>query len=151
LYEAPFVVDDSRPPVPSEYPGQLAELVAADRRGEAVRLFTTKGVRVPAVFVAMMRFMPAWPKLKAVAHTLPYDTAIVGDGQSGRPLPAGRWEPVKAPTLVIGGGKSPAWMRNGVEQLAGVLPNARLRTLEGQTHLVKPKALAPVLVEFFTS
>jgi pimeloyl-ACP methyl ester carboxylesterase len=35
--------------------------------------------------------------------------------------------------------------------LAGVLPNARHRTLDGQTHLVKPKALAPVLVEFFTS
>ncbi|MGW2220763.1 phosphocholine cytidylyltransferase family protein, partial [Nonomuraea sp. NPDC001684] len=26
---------------------------------------------------AMMRFMPAWATLKAVAHTLPYDTALV--------------------------------------------------------------------------
>jgi len=75
----------------------------------------------------------------------------MGEGQSGKPLPAGRWDAVKAPTLVIGGGKSPAWMRNGVAELAGVLPNARHRTLDGQTHLVKPKALAPVLVEFFTS
>jgi len=33
--------------------------------------------------------------------------------------------------------------------LADVLPNAKLRTLEGQTHMVKPKALAPVLVDFF--
>jgi pimeloyl-ACP methyl ester carboxylesterase len=151
LYEAPFVVDDSRPPVPSGYPGQLAELIASDRRGEAVRLFMTEGARIPAVFAAMMRFMPAWPKLKAVAHTLPYDTAVMGEGQSGKPLPARRWDAVKAPTLVIGGGKSPAWMRHGVAELAGVLPNARHRTLDGQTHLVKPKALAPVLVEFFTS
>lgn len=151
LYEAPFVVDGSRPPVPGDYPGRLAELIASDRRGEAVRLFMTEGVRVPAIFVATMRFMPAWPKIKSVAHTLPYDTEIMRDRQSGEPLPTGRWDSVKAPTLVIAGGKSPAWMRHGMGQLAGVLPNARQRTLDGQTHLVKPKALAPVLVEFFTS
>jgi hypothetical protein len=32
---------------------------------------------------------------------------------------------------------------------ADVLPNARHNTLDGQTHIVKPEALAPVLVEFF--
>jgi hypothetical protein len=34
--------------------------------------------------------------------------------------------------------------------LANVLPDAMYRTLDGQTHMVKPKALAPVLAEFFT-
>ena len=149
LYEAPFVVDDTRPPVPEDYRERLDGLLASDRRGDAVRLFMSKGVRVPAIFVAMMRFMPAWSKLKAVAHTLPYDAAVMGDGQSGKPLPAGRWSSVTMPTLVVGGGKSPEWMRNGVKALADVLPNARHRTLEGQTHIVKPEALAPVLVEFF--
>jgi pimeloyl-ACP methyl ester carboxylesterase len=55
------------------------------------------------------------------------------------------------PTLVVGGGKSPTWLRHGVRALADVLPNAQHRTLEGQTHLVKPAALAPVLTEFFTA
>lgn len=50
---------------------------------------------------------------------------------------------------MIAGGKSPAWMRNAMRTLAGVLPNATYRTLERQTHIVKPKALAPVLSEFF--
>lgn len=126
-------MDGSRPPVPGDYLGRLAELIASDRRGEAVRLFMTEGVRVPAIFVATMRFMPAWPKIKSVAHTLPYDTEIMRDRQSGEPLPAGRWDSVKAPTLVIAGGNSPAWMRHGMKQLAGVLPNARQRTLDGQT------------------
>jgi hypothetical protein len=49
---------------------------------------------------------------------------------------------------VDGGGKSPVWMRNGVQALADLLPNASLRTLEGQTHMVKPAVLTPVLVEF---
>lgn len=78
LYEAPFVVDDSRPPVPEDYLPQVDKLIAADRRGDAVKLFMRKGVRVPAVFVTMMQFMPAWSKLKGVAHTLPYDAEIMG-------------------------------------------------------------------------
>src|SRR5713226_9035537 len=146
LYEAPFIVDDSRPPIPNDFLARLNGLIASDRRGDAVRLFM-KLVGVPAIFVAIMRFMPAWRKLKAVAHTLPYDITIVQDNQRGRPLPAKRWTSVIAPTLVIAGGKSPAWMRHGMQALADVLPNARRRPLEGQTHMVNPKALAPALVE----
>jgi pimeloyl-ACP methyl ester carboxylesterase len=56
---------------------------------------------------------------------------------------------VRVPTLVVAGGKSPAWMRNAMQALARVLPSATHRTLEGQTHMVKAKALAPVLAEFF--
>jgi pimeloyl-ACP methyl ester carboxylesterase len=151
LYEAPFVVDDSRPPVPDDYLERLEKLVASDRRSEAIRLFMREGVRVPAVFVAMMRFMPAWSKLKAVAHTVVYDAAIVDDYQKGKPLPAERWASVTMPTLVAVGGKSPDWMRHAMRELADVLPNAKHLTLEGQTHIVKPEALAPALVEFFES
>jgi pimeloyl-ACP methyl ester carboxylesterase len=149
LYEAPFVVDDGRPPVPDDYLERLRNLVASDRRGDAVRLFMREGVGLPAVFVAVMRVMPAWSKLKAVAHTLPYDATIVYDYQKGRPLPEGRWASATMPTLVAVGGKSPAWMRNAMGELADVLPNARHHTLEGQTHIVKAEALVPVLVEFF--
>ena len=53
------------------------------------------------------------------------------------------------PTLVMDGGKSPVWMRNATRALANVLPNANYRTLDRQTHMVKPQALAPPLVEFF--
>jgi hypothetical protein len=97
----------------------------------------------------LMRVMPAWPKLTAVAHTLPYDLTIVEPYQKGRPLPVTRWSRATMPTLVMDGEKSPAWMRNATRALAGVLPNATYRTLDGQTHMIKPKALAPPLVEFF--
>src|SRR5258708_27094946 len=150
LYEAPFIVDDSRPPIPNDYLAQLNGLISEERRGDAVKLFM-KLVGVPAVFVAIMRFMPAWSKLTAVAHTLPYDITIVQDNERGKPLPAERWASVTVPTLVVDGGKSPAWMRHGMQALADVLPNATHRTLEGQTHMVKPNVLAPALVEFFIS
>ena len=41
LWEAPLIVDDSRPAIPADYPDRLAGLVAADRRGDAIELFLT--------------------------------------------------------------------------------------------------------------
>jgi pimeloyl-ACP methyl ester carboxylesterase len=150
LYEAPFIVDDTRPPLLDDYRDALTSLIAAGRRGDAVALFM-RAVQVPAPFVMLMRFMPVFGKLKAVAHTLPYDFAIVADNQRGQPLAADRWASATLPILVGAGGKSPAWMRNAQQALASVLPNAELRTLPGQTHMISDKALAPLLIEFFSS
>jgi pimeloyl-ACP methyl ester carboxylesterase len=151
LYEAPFIVDDSHSPLADDYLARLEGLVAQGRRSDAIRLFMREGVGLPAVFVALMRFMPAWSKLRAVAHTLPYDAAIVYDYQKGQPLPTDLWASATMPTLAAAGGKSPDWMRHAMRELADVLPNARHHTLEGQTHIVKAEILAPVLVEFFES
>jgi pimeloyl-ACP methyl ester carboxylesterase len=148
MFEAPFFVDDTRAPIPADFVEKLHEAVQSNRRGDAVRSFL-KLVGVPAVFVMMMRFMPAWAKLKAVAHTLPYDITIVRDYEKGQPLPTAKWTGVVAPTLVMDGGKSPAWMRNAMRQLAGVLPNASYRTLPGQTHMVQANAHVQPLLDFF--
>jgi len=147
LYEAPFVVDGTYPPMTDKYLPDLKALVAADRRGDAVKHFLRR-VGVPGVFIALMRFMPAWKKLIAVAPTLVYDISIVEPNQKGRALTTGQWT-IKVPTLVVDGGKSPAWMRNGMRALAGVLPTSSYTTLDGQTHMVKSQVLGPVLVEFF--
>jgi pimeloyl-ACP methyl ester carboxylesterase len=149
LYEAPFVVDDSRPPVGQDYLARLKALVADGRRGAAVKLFMTEGVRVPAIFTAVLPLMrPVWSRLKAVAHTVTYDTAIVDPYLHGKPLPADRWSSVTAPVLVIEGGKSPAWIRNGMRALAAILPAATHQVIAGQTHMLKPKVTAPVLAGF---
>jgi pimeloyl-ACP methyl ester carboxylesterase len=147
LYEAPFIVDDSRSTTEGDWV-RIGEAVSADRRSDAVKLFL-KAVGVPAFFIVLMPLMPMWSKLKTIAHTLPYDGAIVRDNQRGKALPAKRWASVTVPTLVMDGGKSPLWMRRANQSLAASLPNAQYRTLEGQTHMLKPKAHAPMLVEFF--
>jgi pimeloyl-ACP methyl ester carboxylesterase len=149
LYEIPFVLDSSREPMDPEYRRNLDRALADDDRGEAVKLFM-RLVGVPSPFVALMRFTPVWSKLKASAHTLPYDYEVLGDTGSGKPLPAERAAGVKVPTLAIAGGKSPEWMRNAMVAVADAIPTAEYRTLDGQTHNVKAKALAPVLAEFFT-
>jgi pimeloyl-ACP methyl ester carboxylesterase len=148
VYEPPFIVDGTRPRVPADYAARLGQALKDGKRGKAVKMFMTEGVGLSGAMVAMMRIMPFWPKLKRVAHTIPYDTAMVLDHQVGEPLPEA-WPEVTVPALVIDGGRSPDWMRNGVASLAKVLPSAQYRTLPGQTHIVKAPALAPVLSEFF--
>lgn len=151
LYEPPLVVDDSRRPIPEDYLPRLEGLLAAGRRGAAVTHFMRRAVGLPAIVTLMMRCMPMWSTLKAVAHTLPYDARILGDTGAGKPLPAQRWAGATVPIIVIDGGKSPAWIRSGARALADTLPGAQRRTLPGQTHIVKPEALAPALIEFFAA
>jgi pimeloyl-ACP methyl ester carboxylesterase len=148
LYEIPFVLDESREPMDPQYRENLDRALSDGDRGEAVKLFM-RLVGVPGPFVFVMRFMPAWSKLKASAHTLPYDQAVLGDTGSGKPLPAEWTAGVKVPTLAIGGAKSPEWMRNAMVAVADAIPTAEYRTLEDQMHNVKAKALAPVLADFF--
>ncbi|MGH2712849.1 MAG: alpha/beta fold hydrolase [Thermoleophilaceae bacterium] len=150
-YEIPLVIDDSRPPVSESFGDELYGLIDSGRRGAAVKLFMREAVRLPGPLVAAMPLFPGWAKNKRHAPTLRYDFAIMGDTQRGKPLPAGRWQSVTAPTLVMSGGKSPAWVRTGAEQLAQALPNAQHRTLDGQRHYVKANAIGPVLTEFFTA
>jgi pimeloyl-ACP methyl ester carboxylesterase len=147
-YEAPFIVDNTLAPRPADLADQMKNLAASGKRGAAVRLFM-RTVGVPAIIVALMRFMPGWSKMSAIAHTLEYDMRVLGDTGSGKPLPASRWSNVTMPTLVMDGGKSPEYMRNAQKALYEVLPNAQFRTLEGQTHMLKPEALVPSLLEFF--
>jgi pimeloyl-ACP methyl ester carboxylesterase len=148
VYEPPFVVDDSRPPVPDDFVAQLDRLVSEGRRDGAAEYFLTKAAGVPAEFVAPMRDDPSWSVIEGVAHTLAYDGRIMGDTMSGKPLPARRWASVTMPTLVIDGGASEAFMHSGADALAELLPNAERRTLPGQTHAVSADALMPVVEEF---
>lgn len=85
--------------------------------------------------------------MEAVAHTLAYDGTIVADTLNGKPVTAKQWATVTMPTIVMDGGATP-WLSTGAAALAKVLPDAKRRTLEGQTHDVKAEAIAPVIVEF---
>ncbi|WP_336207100.1 alpha/beta fold hydrolase [Nonomuraea sp. LPB2021202275-12-8] len=152
LYEPPFVIGDGDFGPPRDYARQLDTLLAADRRAEAVKYFMTGAQGMPAIMVTMMRLMPGvWPNLKALAHTLPYDAAVMGETQRGKPLDADPWSAATVPTLVLTGGKSPAGFHDAGRALTGVLPDAEHRTLPGLNHgavVMAPKRLAPALVRF---
>jgi len=146
VFEAPFVVDDEKPPTAPDFPQQLQAMVDADRRGDAVKAFMCL-VGAPAPMVAIMRLTPVWKTMKRVAHTLPYDLSIVTKFEQGQPLPTAYYDAISTPTLVLAGGKSPAWMRNAQTAISDAVPGSRLETLPGQTHMLKPKAVVEVLAE----
>jgi pimeloyl-ACP methyl ester carboxylesterase len=142
VYEPPYVGGDHRG---AHHREALEALVAQDRRADAVKYFMRDMVGAPAFVVVMMRCMPwIFRKLKAVAHTLPYDAALLGDFT----VPA-RFAMIATPTLAIAGEKSPRPLRDAVAKVAATLPNADHLTLRGQTHNVKAAVLTPALVEFF--
>ena len=148
IYEAPYDEREGAPGEWQEFGSKLNELLAADRRGDAVALFM-KLVGVPDNAVTEMKASPMWPRMEAIAPTLAYDRAVVGDDCS---VPAERAAKIDAVTLVMDGGATSAtmpFMRATADKLAKVIPNARRRTLEGQGHDVSSKVLAPILVEFF--
>lgn len=144
LWEVPYI-PDGFPRPPADTAKTFADLVAAGRRGDAAEYFMAKVVGLPPEFVAQARSSPWWPAQEAIAHTLAYDATIMGDYT----LPTGRAASVNIPTLVLDGGASFPFMGITAQALADAMPNAQRRTLEGQTHDVAAKALAPVMVEFF--
>jgi len=147
LYEPPFVTEGASGAEP-DHVGQLRSLIAAGERGAAVKYFMGPMVGAPKPVVFMMQLMlPVWSKLKAVAHTLPYDATVMGNWL----VPKERAAQVSAPSLVIYGGKTDERLRRAAEALSAALPNAELRVLPGQNHAVAASAMAPVLREFFSA
>ena len=144
LYEPPFVVDGSRPPLAADLAERLAGLVAAGQRGDAVELYQTEVIGMPEEVVARMRHAPFRPGLEAIAHTLVYDATIIGD----LTLPTALVASVAAPALVIDGEDSPPLMRNAARAVADTLPGGRQRTLPGQGHEIAPDATAAVVADF---
>ncbi|GMU01505.1 alpha/beta hydrolase [Corallococcus caeni] len=144
VYEPPVILDAGRARSFEDLAKQLDEAVAGNRRSEAVELYFTKVMQMPAPAVAQLRKAPMWAGLEHLAHTLSYDLLITARG----PSRLEQMSAVRAATLVMDGGASPGWMREAIQTLARAIPGARHRTLEGQTHAVDPKALARALEEF---
>lgn len=148
LYEPPFIaVDPNRHKLPPYHQAQLHALLEANRRGAAVDFFIHRITGAPLLMTWLLRLMPFWSQLKAVAHTVPYDMAILGNFE----LPENLSASIEMPTLVCAGGITQTSLRLAAEAAATAIPHAQYRVLPWQTHNVSPKALAPILIEFFKS
>jgi pimeloyl-ACP methyl ester carboxylesterase len=146
VYETPYA-DFSEGGVEerAEYTARLTEALGQGRRGDAVERF----LRLTGLAEEMIqgaRQSPMWATMEALAPTLAYDDAVMGDGL----VPRERLASVGVPVLAVAGAESPAWLREAVRAVADAVPQGTYRTLEGQTHMVDPNVLAPVLAEFFT-
>lgn len=128
----------------AEYTAHLSEALAHGRRGDAVELFLRlTGMAEQTIQGA--RQSPMWSGMETIAPSLAYDDAVMGDGL----VPRERLASIGVPVLSVAGGASPAWMREAARAVAEAAPEGTYRSLEGQTHMVEPEVLGPVLAEFF--
>ncbi|MER7835084.1 alpha/beta hydrolase [Streptomyces sp. NPDC096040] len=145
VYEVPYAVYEGGAKERAEYTDHLTEALEHGRRGDAVELF----LRLTGLAEEMIqgaRQSPMWPGMEALAPSLAYDNAVMGDGL----VPQDRLASITVPVLSLGGGASPAWMREAARAVAEAAPRGTYRTLEGQSHMVDPEALGPALAEFFS-
>lgn len=148
LYEAPYNEAVGAGSEWKVFRAKLDGLLASGRRDEAVALFM-RFVGAPDEVVAKMKASPAWPGMMAMAPTLAYDNAVLGDE---RAVPVGVAAHVKATTLVMDGGASLGpmpFMRPAADKIAASIPGAKRQVVEGQAHDVSAKVLAPLLLKFF--
>jgi pimeloyl-ACP methyl ester carboxylesterase len=151
MYEPPYIVDQTRQPLPDDYVAHLEELTAAGKRREIVGYFMTNAVGMPAEMVEPLLDSPMVADMERLAHTVSYDGRVMFRGSMhGEPLPAEWRDSVTVPTLVMAGGNSPDWLHNSCRSLVALLPDVCYRTIEGQDHAASPEAIAPALEEFLS-
>ena len=95
-----------------------------------------------------MPLMPwVWRKLLPVAHTLPYDAAVMTQFR----IPRARLASLGVPVLVMNGARTDARLRHAARAVSELIPGAQYRELAGQTHNVSPGAVAPAVAECLAS
>ena len=107
MWEPPFRLDAEGQLAAKEYTKELTDLLAEDRRGDALALFMGM-VGVPAEMIDGMRQSEYWPVGERMAPTLAYDGAVMGDSavpdrfaadRVSHPRARGRQQPRLVPRL----------------------------------------------------
>lgn len=145
IYEPPYILGAPGHQPPAGALAHAEQLAAEGKRSALISYFMKDVVGAPAIAAVMMRLMPVYGKLKAVAHTLPYDFKVMRDWS----LPVQELGRIDVPTQIVGGTKSGDGLIWAVEQTAKAIPGASLVMLPKQSHAVDMKVLAPVVRDFF--
>jgi pimeloyl-ACP methyl ester carboxylesterase len=81
IYDVPYDSSDDGRKATREYNKQLSILLSSGKRGDAVALFM-KFVGTPDEQINGMRNSPMWRAMEALAPTLAYDSAVLGEDRS---------------------------------------------------------------------
>ena len=125
------------PPVPAGieiYPtvvvDRIQELVREGDRDGAVSTFFSDIVRMPWKELEMLRSLPTWKSRVASAHTIPRE---MRSSEGYRFIPE-RFRDFATPTLLLLGGASPAFLKNGTQLVHQSLRASRIVIMPGQQH-----------------
>ena len=167
IFEPPFFKDDALPTA------LLARFDAEMAKGKVAAALITamRGAQMgPPIFNAMPRWLAerltsgfmaseakkdsgGYVSMRDLAPTLHYDFQLVAD--MGRPIRA--FAAIRADVLLLGGSKSPAYLKAALDDLERVLPGARRVEFPGLDHAAswnrdrggRPEPVAQELRRFF--
>jgi pimeloyl-ACP methyl ester carboxylesterase len=125
LYEPPF-------PEPAMLPlvDGIRDLVRDGKPEEAVLAFFRTAVQVPEDQLQRLIASPLWANIVALGEALPSEL----DAFAAYQFEASRFTALDLPMLLLVGGDSPPPLRHVSEELARIVPNARLVELASQQH-----------------
>ena len=139
-YEPPYMVGDPPDRPAPDFKEHLEGLVSRGERDEAVKYFM-RTVGVPGFILAVMRLFPFWKDLRSVAHTLPYDAAVM----AGFDFPTKRLATLKVPVVAVAGEKTTPTLKRSVDEVARTVPGAKRLESPKMNHAVNAKRMAPLL------
>ena len=132
--------------VPHEYLERIEELVDCGEREEAL-VYALGLFGLTPEEVEQLRSAPTWPVRVAAAHTVAREVR----GEESYRVEPERFAGVAAPALLLLGGESPDWAREGTERIRGALPDARIAVLPGEGHaaiMTAPELVADEVMRF---
>jgi pimeloyl-ACP methyl ester carboxylesterase len=127
-----------------QWRAEMRAAVDADDRERAAKLFL-QGTGADQATIDGMSQLPWWQGMLAIAHTLPYDLALLGDGT----VPAERYAAINVPTVVLYGSDSFPWAADVATRVSAAVPDAKTVAIQGQNHDVDAATIAPALTELF--
>jgi pimeloyl-ACP methyl ester carboxylesterase len=142
VYEVPYAVGDAALGAWQDYAAEIGAIVADGRPDEALARFM-RLAGMPDAAIEAARTSPEFAASSALAHTLPYDAACLGDG-----APPPKLAGIDRPALVIIGDTGVDFFGPAAEAITALLPHAEQRQLPGQGHVADPQTLAAMLGDF---
>lgn len=143
VYEVPYLPEPMRPAA-ATYTAELDGALAANDRDAALRLFFAR-VGMSGDVITGMSTSPFWAGSLAIAPTLAYDDAAMGDSAVPIDLVGG----LRVPVLGLAGQASPDFLQYGARGVSEAAADGRFEQIAGQTHAIEADAVAPHLTSFF--
>lgn len=129
-----------------DWDARLNAMLDSGRPGDAIEAFFQM-VGMPEEMINNMKRGPAWASFEAVAPTLAYDSAAMGDLEGGL-VPVDLFPRVQMPTLVLVGGADHGFMTDVAHLLVDGLPDPHFHHLLGARHDAGPDVVAPPVKRF---
>jgi len=131
LYEGWPVPNVAHRTVSPEAMAHLESLLAQGRGEEMVETCLREVVQMTPEEISVIKAAPTWPARVAAAHTVTREIRAFA-AQAFDPSWAVR---IPVPVLMLVGEQSPEEIKADPDVVAAALPDARISTLTGQTHL----------------